>query len=155
MFGPLLSSHLREGRRSRRSSSGEDEGEDEDDEDEDEDQTAAAEQQRSSKPAHRGREEEEAEEREEAGAEEHERGFRRDTKHTRNFVFLLLLSFFLSYVVWLLLMCTQRHMQNPWLVRTICTKYVHILPCSVLVTYTIIPDDTAHILPQIMWSNQQ
>ena len=51
--------------------------------------------------------------REEAGAEEHERGFRRDTKHTRNFVFLLLLSFFLSYVVWLLLMCTQRHMQNP------------------------------------------
>ena len=96
-----MSSHLREGRRSRRSSSGEDEGEDEDDEDEDEDQTAAAEQQRSSKPAHRGRHEDtntqEILSPLFACLLEHERGFRRDT-NTRNFVFLvdvLLLCFVL------------------------------------------------------------
>ena len=48
---------------------------------------ATAEEQRSSKPAHRGREEEEEEEgeREEAEQEEHERGLRRDTKTHKKF----------------------------------------------------------------------
>ena len=146
MFGPLLSSHLREGRRSRRSSSGEDEGEDEDDEDEDEDQTAAAEQQRSSKPAHRGRHEDtntqEILSPLFACLLEHERGFRRDTTHKRNFSSLLMFCFFaLCFVCPLpvLLIWTPRPVANvhtgtyksltytPHNLCQICTEYVSLV----------------------------
>ena len=78
---------------------------------------ATAEEQRSSKPAHRGREEEEEEEgeREEAEQEEHERGFRRDTNTQEILSSLLMFCFFaLCFVCPLpvLLMWTPRPVAN-------------------------------------------
>ena len=82
---------------------------------------ATAEEQRSSKPAHRGREEEEEEEgeREEAEQEEHERGFRRDTNTQEILSSLLMFCFFANVHKG-----TCKSLTHDQLTGTICATYV-------------------------------